>query len=178
MDNGQLAPNNTNPFFTDGVGNAPETVNSDINGSLNNEAYQHAITPTEHDMRAMGNVANDIAAGGNSDPLDHESTAHENQPGIGEIIDMGMPPQGLEPVKGQLKSASDAEEANPANFRGQNNRISKKTLKGTLRTISEFSSNKISPSELVSFKNEATMNYLNNTYGENSRWKGKAAWKP
>ncbi|MBR2998165.1 hypothetical protein IKF34_00070 [Candidatus Saccharibacteria bacterium] len=175
MDNGQLTPNNTNPFFTDGVGNAPETVNSDINNSLNDEAYQHAITPTEHDMRAMGNVANDIAAGGNSDPLDQESTAHEDQPGIGEIIDIGMPPLEPELAEGQPKSVSDVEEANPANFRGQNNRISKKTLKGTLRTIGKFSSNKISPSELVSFKNEATMNYLNNTYGENSHWKGKAA---
>ena len=93
MDNGQTTPINPNPFFTDGVGNNPVANNPDLQNGLNTESDTLKNQPIERDIRGIGNMTGNVAFG-QPNQLNAEipTMSPENQTGMGEVVNLEMPP--------------------------------------------------------------------------------------
>lgn len=87
MDYGQPTnPQVQEPFFTAGVGNAPEANNPDKNRSLNADVYS-----PERDPRSIGNTA--ITSSEQSTEIEAVQEAQEkSSEALGQIINLEMPP--------------------------------------------------------------------------------------
>ena len=169
------------PFFTDGAGTNDATKNDtepqdNLDLSSNGSAAWGNNAPVRDPRLVGGGVFNAISSSPNT--VTDTNTTEEK---LGQVIDMQMPPGVPSPEvtqNSETKSINDpnAQPQGPNNtnddniidisqFREDKGAISAKTLSGIEHTVSDFNNGKISPSDLVEKKYEATRSYLKNSFG-------------
>lgn len=107
MDNGQKGKNLDQPFFTEGVGNAPGNQNPDIAGSLNSNNYD-SENPTK---------SPDIIIGGNADigRTALSSVGDPNGPGESQALGEVPPLEAPDSVAGGPTAAGGSESESAPN---------------------------------------------------------------
>lgn len=170
MDYGQpVNTPNQEPFFTAGAGNAPETVNTDKSNSLTSEAYI-----AERDPKNLGNVA--IASSSEQAPTTTELPPENQSPnempnkqGLGQIINLEMPP-------GSEQTPEDNTEKAPT-FDRASISTSKKLSRAGLRAIDSVTSKLSKDGDVYDFYEEIRgENGLVEANLENSYNRKLAAW--
>lgn len=114
MDNGQpINPFNQEPFFTAGVGNAPETKNPDEANSLDSNNYN-----PNHDLRNIGNTA--IVSPGEQGVLPSEISLENQAPDggqgqLGQIVNLETPSNNEQTTAIQPASTNQVPETSSKN---------------------------------------------------------------
>lgn len=173
MDYGHTGQNDSGSpvFFTSGAGTNSENVNNfepENNLDLSNGAWD-ASPKGDIDPRGLGKAA--IMQSREASRKEHAEHIGQNQEsGLGEIIELGMPPGSQD---SSLESLSEMTESSLSTvalpdlklLKEENGRISPQTLHDTERAVKKFEEGVISPAELDNARWEGTKAYLKNSFG-------------